>query len=95
MRISEDSLVCQECKYTISDKSAMKLIERWNTRPIEDALRAENERLRAELSSCVYHLEYALISEEDGKDDIVRVAGYAAAINSAKTLLREMIDGRD
>lgn len=51
-------------------------------------LMSENTTLRDALSSCVYHLEEALMDEENGKDRILRVAGYAAAIQSAKVLLR-------
>lgn len=42
---------CPHCglAYSFGDKNE-QAVSRWNTRPIEDALRAENERLRAALA---------------------------------------------
>lgn len=53
-------------------------------------LMSENTRLKETLAFAVWHLQTALEVEENyGFDNrVVRVAGYAAAIQSAKVLLK-------
>jgi len=47
MRIDEDTLICKKCAHAMSDKSAIKLINKWNSRPIEDKFRAWLDRMTA------------------------------------------------
>ena len=42
---------CDSCGYTISAGSPNGRLKKWNTRPIEDALRTENEQLKAEIDT--------------------------------------------
>lgn len=53
---------CKEClRYGVGDEISKKAVEYWNARPIEDALRAKNKRLREVLER---------ISDEFEKDEI-------------------------
>ena len=49
MERSPASIRCKKCNFFIADYEDDDLIQHWNNRPIEDALCAENERLRETL----------------------------------------------
>lgn len=44
----EESVVCEECRCRINHPKAIAI---WNTRPAEDALKAEVERLKVDLDA--------------------------------------------
>ena len=53
MERSPASIRCKKCNFFIADYGDDDLIQRWNNRPIEDALCAENERLKAALQEII------------------------------------------
>lgn len=51
--LEDDGITFVQCGYDECPSLAWLTVEEWNTRPIEDALRAENARLREELMNVV------------------------------------------
>jgi DNA-directed RNA polymerase subunit RPC12/RpoP len=59
MERSPASIRCKKCNFFIADYGDDDLIQRWNNRPIEDALCAENERLKMALDNLITEAELA------------------------------------
>ena len=63
---------CQSCGITLAGyDNEDELIADWNHRPTEDALRAENERLKNELADA--HKQYARVEEVYAKNQCLQI----------------------
>ena len=68
MERSPASIRCKKCNFFIADYEDDDLIQRWNNRPIEDALCAENERLREALQKIK---NWCCIDDDGGTETII------------------------
>jgi len=91
MRIDEDRLICKKCAHAMSDKSAIKLINKWNSRPIEDKFRAWLDRLTAHRKELVNRNVF--LHEELKKYKRLNTE-LVEALKEAKELVEELRDRR-
>lgn len=78
------AIECGSCFFKIGATTEKDVVEYWNGRPIEDALRAENKRLREALENIE---EKAVLKESEASN---ATYGFAYDI---ETLAREALKG--
>lgn len=81
---SKDEVYCRDCGANQYALGKLKAIKKWNTRPVEDALRAENETLKAKLKEYedMGTAAYLYAKSED-KDRITKLEADNARMREA------------
>lgn len=82
---------CKTCNYHIADYEDEILIHQWNTRPIEDELRAELARRDAVIEQLIFDHKIAVAERERLTAELVEKGEYEnKLVNPVESMLEEI-----